>query len=97
MLLATFEMLVEDGTPITLALEPVQQASIPDEMAYLSAADPGVITRAKELARRALTLKFKLLQEAGKLKEAAEIGKIALEHRAKIKTRYMEVQVALGK
>ena len=48
-----------------------------------------------QLARRALTLKFKLLQDAGKLKEAAEIGKIAINHKAKVKTRYQEVLAAL--
>lgn len=48
-----------------------------------------------QLARRALTLKFKLLQDAGKLKEAAEVGKIALDHKAKVKTRYKEVLAAL--
>ena len=42
-LLATFTMLVQEPLPITFTIEPIYHPSIPDQMAYLTADDPGEI------------------------------------------------------
>ena len=45
----------------------------------------------QHLAKRCLTLEFKLLADGGNTAEALRIGEIALRHKAKIKTKYGEL------
>ncbi len=45
-----------------------------------------------QLAKRYLTLKFKLLVDKGDLKEAMRVGTIGLQHKAKIKTAFQEIE-----